>query len=162
MSTAQSAETFFVGQDVYAALKGRGWAPAKITAAAADGKYTVTDAETNESVANVPPASLHGVVPGGFDPAIPDLFRVNDLHPATLLMCLKARYEQQQAQYSRMGEMILSVNPFQRLELNGDHARDEYIAAPDASVLPPHVWQISDRAYKRIVASRLGNQSVVI
>ena len=157
------SETFFVGQDVYALTKARGWGPAKITAIAPDGKMEVADAQNGERHGNLQPAMVHGIVPGGYDPADPDLFRVNDLHPATLLLCLKARYESEQSvQYSRMGEMILSVNPFQRLPVNGEGERTKYLSAADASVLPPHVWQISDRAYKRIIASRLGNQSVVI
>jgi myosin heavy subunit len=157
------AETFFVGQDVYAVLRQKGWASAKIAAIQHDGKIDVTDSATGEKVSALQPALVHGILPGAFNPDDADLFRVNDLHPATLLLCLKARYEGPQAvQYSRMGEMILSVNPFQRLAVNGEGERDKYLKAPDAAVLPPHVWQIADKAFKRIVASRLGNQSVVI
>jgi len=105
---------------------------------------------------------IHGFIENSFDPQDPELFRVGDLHVATLLHCVKARCERLRLQYSRMGDMILSVNPFQQMPFNSDGERTKYLEASDPLQLPPHVWQISHKAFMQIIVRNQGNQSVVI
>lgn len=155
-------EQFIPGKRLYANIKGRGWCVCDHLETAPDGKLKVRPADGGDGLL-VLPNQAHNIYDGAFDAKDHDLFRVADLHLSTLLHCLKERYERLQQQYSKMGEMILSVNPFQRMEYNSMQERVKYLNAGDkASTLAPHVWQIADKAYLNVVARRLGNQSIVI
>lgn len=164
----EAIEAVVQGQKVYALSKTTGWCVGTVTTVVDDSsspsKKKASVQLTTGEIVTVPTvtSSIHTLIEGSYDANDADLFKVGDLHVATLLFCLKDRYEKLQRQYSKMGEMILSVNPFQVMPFNGPAERDKYLSAPATDQLPPHVWHIADKAYKQIVVRGLGNQSVVI
>lgn len=154
------AERLAANQEVYYFDAKNGWVRG-VVRQIESGKITVEDNATHNS--NVVTAeNVHGYIHESYDPEDPDLFHVSDLHVATLLYCIKDRYEQLQKQYSLMGEMVLSVNPFQLMAFNNEQERKKYLTAPDIRALPPHIWHVAYKAFNAIFQQGLGNQSVVI
>ena len=167
--------------EVYVDVPELGWTRA-VVENASDLETTVTlsiDAselpEGQELQMTVLSKQLHPVRYGAFDPTEPDLFRIGDLHAAPLLHCLTARYEASlspvgalstKQQYHRMGEMVLSVNPFQSMQYNSNDARTQCLIAledyhggrSNLSVSPfavPHVWHVADNAYRNAMKAPL-------
>lgn len=141
-------EHFHAGQAVYFVPVGMqaAWQTGTVQALnPADRKVTVT-ASTDGAKHVVPPASVHGIIERSYDVNDPDLFRIMDLHVATLLHCLKDRYEQQRHQYNSMGAMILSVNPFAPMPFNSAAEMQRYLAssAPDFRELNPSPHTLHD------------------
>lgn len=155
-----SAEHIAVNQQVYYNDSKRGWVRGVIRGIEKD-KATVLDAERNDT-AVVPVVNVHGFMLDSYDPADPDLFHVNDLHVATLLYCMKERYEALRQQYSVMGEMMMSVNPFRNMSINSAEEREKYLSMIDPRSLPPHIWQIAHKAFNAIFMHGHGNQSIVV
>ena len=157
------------GAAVYAVNREKGWLRGKVagpTAADPTQKLDICFEGESAATVGIPRLQVHPYLPNAFNAQDPDLFRVEDLHISTLLYCLKERYEGLRTQYSRMGGMILSVNPFARMPFNDDAERQKYLSLPTKDsmdvALPPHVWAIADKAYKEVVVRATGNQSVVI
>ncbi|KEG15576.1 putative myosin heavy chain MYA2-related [Trypanosoma grayi] len=155
-------ERVVVRQQVYYQHHQKGWLRGVVTGVLENEKKAqVEDAETGHKE-TVPLTHVHGYMEQGFDAEDPDLFHLSDLHVATTLYCIKQRFEQLKQQYSLMGEMVLSVNPFQLMEFNSDKHREKYLNSMETQLLPPHIWQVTHKAYTQIVVRGLGNQSVVI
>ena len=157
-----TAEQFYPNQRVYFSAA-KGWSLGKIvTVSQQDGKAEVRDDASGQSEKFSNLSLLHGFIDNCYDGREPELFKIGDLHVAPLLFCLKERFEVHRQQYSRMGEMILSVNPFQPMAFNAEAAKEEYLSSGDPLLLQPHVWQIAYKAFTQIVVRHQGNQSVVI
>lgn len=149
-------------QEVYYFLPQKGWLRGVVTAVLEkEKKVQVMDATTGQRE-TVSLKQIHGYIEDSFDPEDPDLFHLGDLHVATTLHCIKHRFEQLKQQYSLMGEMVLSVNPFQIMSFNTDAYREKYLTSAQPELLPPHIWQVAHRSYMHIVVRGLGNQSIVI
>ncbi|CUG03103.1 myosin heavy chain, putative [Bodo saltans] len=158
-------ERLSIGQRVYYPHNQRGWCLGKLLSVNTLEKKAEVEDEETRSVERLTQQSLpliHGFMENAFDARDPELFRVSDLHVATLLHCVKERCEKMKLQYSRMGDMILSINPFQPMGFNSDEERGKYLSAADPMQLAPHVWQISHKAFTQIIVRDQGNQSVVI
>ncbi|EPY42972.1 myosin XXI [Angomonas deanei] len=153
-------ERVAVSQEVYYFDAKSGWLRGKVTAVEGD-KVKVMDHST-ESEVTVSNEHVHGYISESYEAEDPDLFHVSDLHVATLLYCIKDRFEKLHQQYSLMGEMVLSVNPFQLMGFNSETERKRYLALPDPRSLPPHIWQVAHKAFNAINLQGLNNQSVVI
>lgn len=158
--TSKRDEHIAVNQKVYYMHPTRGWAVGTLVERG-DQKVTVQDRESR-AMEKVPPSSLHIYMDGAYSIDDDELFRISDLHVAPILFCIAERYEKKQQQYSRMGEIILSVNPFQRMPYNSDEEQRKYLDAPDVAKLSPHAWQAADKAFKDAFMRKLGNQSIVI
>lgn len=153
-------ERVAVKQEVYYFDAKNGWLRGVVTSVD-DKKVEVMDKATEKTV-SIPPADIHGFMSESYDASDPELFHVSDLHVATLLYCIKDRFENLNAMYSLMGEMVLSVNPFCLMAINGEVERKKYLAMPDPRPLPPHIWQVAHKAFNAIFLQSLNNQSVVI
>ena len=68
-------------------------------------------------------AKMHTHMEGSYSKEVSDLFGMGDLHSATLLYCLKDRYCEDDLMYTRMGEMIISINPFCRKSYNDEDVK---------------------------------------
>lgn len=162
MATEQKVERVVVGQQVYFQQQQKGWIRGVVKAVPeGSGKVQVEDAASG-NVETIPITRVHGYIPQAFDAENPDLFHLNDLHVAPALHCIKQRFEELHLQYSLLGEVVLSVNPFQPMPFNTDKNREKYLTSPNQRLLPPHVWQVAHRAYVQIIVRGLRNQSVVI
>ncbi|RNF25690.1 myosin XXI [Trypanosoma conorhini] len=155
-------ERIAVKQQVYYHLPQKGWLRGVIEAVLEGEKKAQVVSAATGNTETVPLTQIHGYMEQAYDASDPDLFHLSDLHVATTLYCIKERFEKLKQQYSIMGEMILSVNPFQLMPFNSDSHREKYLNARQAHLLPPHIWQVAHRAYAQIVIRGLGNQSVVI
>ena len=154
-------ERFFGGQNVYYFSATKGWTRGKL--AAMNREFIEVCDEESQLVEKVNNTELmHGFMENAYDANDPELFKIYDLHVATVLSCLKERYEKLGFQYSKMGEMVISVNPFQQKTYNGEAERLKYLNAKDPLTLQPHLWQIAHKAFIQIVIRGGGNQSVLI
>ncbi|KAF0683364.1 Aste57867_24576 [Aphanomyces stellatus] len=79
-----------------------------------------------------------------------DLITLPHLHEASILQALSSRYDNDTI-YTKIGDIILSINPFKRLPLYEDATMAQYSASPEnkffEQVLPPHLYTIGKRAF---------------
>ncbi|EAN90766.1 myosin heavy chain, putative [Trypanosoma cruzi] len=101
--------------------------------------------------------------PGVFDSFPDDLLEMPELHDALLLHVLRNRHARDLT-YMRIGEMVLSVNPFKVIASQADNCMELYLDHLDTaklpSGLPPHVWSVAHRAYVEMRA-RQANHSII-
>ncbi|KAF0689441.1 Aste57867_19113 [Aphanomyces stellatus] len=92
---------------------------------------------------------------------VPDLISLQYLHEPELLYAVCNRYEHDLI-YTYIGEILLSFNPFQRLNIYSSSQVQKYAAssAQDMS-LPPHVFAIAANAYKSLCDEKK-NQSILV
>eukprot|EP01059_Diplonema_ambulator_P011943 TRINITY_DN219_c1_g1_i1.p1 TRINITY_DN219_c1_g1~~TRINITY_DN219_c1_g1_i1.p1 ORF type:complete len:1038 (+),score=462.47 TRINITY_DN219_c1_g1_i1:78-3191(+) len=107
----------------------------------------------------VPQDDCHNHTEGAYDKSYNDLFAMGDLHQATLLYCLKGRYEDDGMMFTRMGEIIISINPFCFKEYNSREAMEKHTAGKWDH---PHTWEVAHKAYKKIIVMDRQNQSILI
>ncbi|CAK4080798.1 unnamed protein product [Aphanomyces euteiches] len=93
-----------------------------------------------------------------------DMISLPHLHEASILQALSTRYDQNTI-YTKIGDIILSINPFKRLPLYEDAIMSKYDASPEneffEQVLPPHLYTIGKRAF--VDMTRHGrDQSILI
>lgn len=85
-----------------------------------------------------------------------DLINLTHLHEATLVFCLRRRYEVDKI-YTNTGRILLALNPFKRLNLYSEESMQLYLAhniglagnsgGDEDSTIPPHCYQVAGRAY---------------
>nr|ACM48351.1 myosin [Leishmania donovani] len=153
-------ERVSVNQEVYYFDTKSGWL--RGTVKEVDGAKVTVEDNASQSAVKVAADNVHGYMSESYDIEDADLFHVSDLHVATLLHCVKDRFEKLHKQYSLMGEMVLSVNPFRLMPFNSEEERKEYLALPDPRMLPPHIWQVAHKAFNAVFVQGQGNQSIVI
>ena len=103
--------------------------------------------------------NVHNHTDGAYDKSYDDLFQMGDLHQSTLLYCLKGRYEESGMMYTRMGEIIISINPFQAKEYNH---MDRMQPHTEGKWECPHTWEVAHKAYKKIIIMDRRNQSILV
>lgn len=153
-------ERVSVNQEVYYLDTKSGWL--RGTVKEVDGAKVTVEDNASQSAVKVAADNVHSYISESYDIEDAELFHVSDLHVATLLHCVKDRFEKLHKQYSLMGEMVLSVNPFRLMPFNSDEERKKYLALPDPRMLPPHVWQVAHKAFNAVIVQGQGNQSIVI
>ena len=111
---------------------------------------------------------------------IEDLTELHHLHQCSVLNCLKARYMMDKI-YTSTGPVLISINPFKRLNLYGDDVVRKYRDEGESDIgvakqlkrspLPPHVFRVADLAYRRMSQANFGtfsdissapNQSILV
>ncbi|KAG8342263.1 Myosin head (motor domain) UBA TS N domain [Trypanosoma vivax] len=159
---SQGAERVLVGQQVYYLHHQRGWQRGVVASASTGGNSVqVRDAHAGGLV-SISLACVHGYIESAFDSEDPNLFNISDLHVATVLHCLKERFEKLHQQYSLLGEMLLSVNPFRPMPFNSDENCEKYLSSAELPPLPPHIWHAAHRAHSHLLLGDLGNQSILV
>ncbi|KAG9401694.1 hypothetical protein AC1031_009552 [Aphanomyces cochlioides] len=92
---------------------------------------------------------------------VPDLISLQYLHEPELLYAVCNRYEHDLI-YTYIGEILLSLNPFQRLDIYSHSDVRKYASASTHdSSLPPHVFAIAANAYKSLCEEKK-NQSILV
>ena len=92
-----------------------------------------------------------------------DLVTLTHLHEASILHVLNSRYHEDQI-YTQIGNILLAINPFQKLKLYGDQVMAQYSASvdePTREALAPHVYLVAQNAYENLVQEGK-NQSIII
>ncbi|KAG0482871.1 hypothetical protein HPP92_010955 [Vanilla planifolia] len=94
--------------------------------------------------------------PGGVD----DMTKLSYLHEPGVLQNLAARYELNEI-YTYTGNILIAVNPFQRLpHLYDLHMMEQYKGAPFGE-LSPHVFAVADVAYRAMMNEGKSNSILV-
>ncbi|KAI0494609.1 hypothetical protein KFK09_024750 [Dendrobium nobile] len=94
--------------------------------------------------------------PGGVD----DMTKLSYLHEPGVLQNLSARYELNEI-YTYTGNILIAVNPFQRLpHLYDIHMMEQYKGAPFGE-LSPHVFAVADVAYRAMINEGKSNSILV-
>ncbi|XP_042391236.1 myosin-17-like isoform X1 [Zingiber officinale] len=95
-------------------------------------------------------------LPGGVD----DMTKLSYLHEPGVLQNLAARYELNEI-YTYTGNILIAVNPFQRLpHLYDTHMMEQYKGAAFGE-LSPHVFAVADVAYRAMVNEGKNNSILV-
>lgn len=81
------------------------------------------------------------------------------LHEAGLLHNLQCRYNADKI-YTYTGNILIAVNPFQKLPIYGEDILMDYIGK-SIGVMPPHVYAIADLALRKMKTSGVG-QAIII
>ncbi|XP_030490697.2 myosin-17 isoform X1 [Cannabis sativa] len=114
-----------------------------------NGKTVITDSM------NVFPKDTE-VPPGGID----DMTKLSYLHEPGVLENLAIRYELNEI-YTYTGNILIAVNPFQRLDhLYDTHMMAQYKGAPFGE-LSPHVFAVGDAAYRAMINEGKSNSILV-
>ncbi|XP_077239309.1 myosin-9-like isoform X2 [Tasmannia lanceolata] len=93
---------------------------------------------------------------GGVD----DMTKLSYLHEPGVLQNLATRYELNEI-YTYTGNILISINPFQRLpHLYDVHMMTQYKGAPFGE-LSPHVFAVADVAYRAMINERKSNSILV-
>ncbi|CAJ1961119.1 unnamed protein product [Sphenostylis stenocarpa] len=93
---------------------------------------------------------------GGVD----DMTKLSYLHEPGVLQNLKTRYELNEI-YTYTGNILIAINPFQRLpHIYDSHMMEQYKGAPFGE-LSPHVFAIADVAYRAMVHEGKSNSILV-
>ncbi|KAI7735589.1 hypothetical protein M8C21_030752 [Ambrosia artemisiifolia] len=94
--------------------------------------------------------------PGGVD----DMTRLSYLHEPGVLQNLAARYELNEI-YTYTGNILIAINPFQRLpHLYDTHMMEQYKGAAFGE-LSPHVFAVADVAYRAMMNEGKNNSILV-
>ncbi|XP_024022505.1 myosin-17 [Morus notabilis] len=94
--------------------------------------------------------------PGGVD----DMTKLSYLHEPGVLENLATRYELNEI-YTYTGNILIAVNPFQRLpHLYDIHMMEQYKGAPFGE-LSPHVFAVGDAAYRAMINEGKNNSILV-
>ncbi|KAL4195257.1 hypothetical protein AMTRI_Chr05g63720 [Amborella trichopoda] len=94
--------------------------------------------------------------PGGVD----DMTKLSYLHEPGVLQNLATRYELNEI-YTYTGNILIAVNPFQRLpHLYGTHMMEQYKGAAFGE-LSPHVFAVADVAYRAMINEGKSNSILV-
>ncbi|KAF9612572.1 hypothetical protein IFM89_002168 [Coptis chinensis] len=94
--------------------------------------------------------------PGGVD----DMTKLSYLHEPGVLQNLAARYELNEI-YTYTGNILIAVNPFQRLpHLYDNHMMGQYKGAAFGE-LSPHVFAVADVAYRAMINEGKSNSILV-
>ena len=78
----------------------------------------------------------------------------------TITTTLTSRYVSQKI-YTRIGDILIALNPFEDLDLYSDEAITEYSTHHDVYSLPPHIYSISQDSFNSL-KSKGHNQCCVI
>ena len=97
----------------------------------------------------------------GTDPssqeAIEDMVKLGDLKEASILHNLRERFRRDDI-YTKIGTILVSVNPFKIVNLYSPDILEAYAVAADKKgdggqdVLPPHIFQLADQAYRNVIS----------
>ncbi|GLE10538.1 hypothetical protein PINS_up022684 [Pythium insidiosum] len=114
------------------------------------------------SVRRMRPVPLAHVLPR--DPSeayhlVDDLTKLVHLHEPAILQVLRKRFFHGRI-YTSTGSILVAVNPFRRLDMYADSVKARYYNdggdVDAAKRLPPHVYSVADKAFRRMLATTRG------
>jgi len=88
-----------------------------------------------------------------------DLVLLDTMNRPLILYNLRKRFQKEQI-YTRIGTILISINPYKMLPLYTPSVIEDYIKRGKRK-LPPHVFEIADQAFNYLREHELG-QSIVI
>ncbi|KAG9452106.1 hypothetical protein H6P81_005010 [Aristolochia fimbriata] len=146
-----------VGSHVWVEDPGTAWIDGEVT------KISGTSAEIDTSNGKKVTANLSKIYPKDMEaPAggVDDMTKLSYLHEPGVLQNLSTRYELNEI-YTYTGNILIAINPFQRLpHLYDAHMMEQYKGAPFGE-LSPHVFAVADVAYRAMVNEGKSNSILV-
>eukprot|EP00002_Diphylleia_rotans_P017738 TRINITY_DN343_c0_g2_i4.p1 TRINITY_DN343_c0_g2~~TRINITY_DN343_c0_g2_i4.p1 ORF type:complete len:1713 (-),score=401.63 TRINITY_DN343_c0_g2_i4:3715-8853(-) len=150
--------TFDLGTFVWVASESDAWVPGKVigngpsglNVTLDDGKEVTIEASKLKDVQAIHPSCLEG---------IEDMVQLADLHEAGLLHTLRKRFQENKI-YTYTGAILVSMNPYQPLDLYTNEILHSYRGKPLGS-MPPHIFAVADNAYRNMCENK-ADQAVVI
>ncbi|KAF8394312.1 hypothetical protein HHK36_020519 [Tetracentron sinense] len=126
-------------------------------------KINKEDAEIRTSNGKTVFANLSKIYPKDMEaPAggVDDMTKLSYLHEPGVLQNLATRYELNEI-YTYTGNILIAINPFQRLpHLYDAHMMEQYKGAPFGE-LSPHVFAVADVAYRAMINEGKSNSILV-
>ena len=91
-----------------------------------------------------------------------DLVQMDAVNQATILDSVSQRFARHVI-YTKLADILIALNPYQWLDkLYNEEVLQAYARmAPQGLDMPPHIFQVADRAYRGLVEERR-NQAIVI
>eukprot|EP01041_Mallomonas_annulata_P009509 gene9509-19762_t len=94
-----------------------------------------------------------------------DMTSLAFLNEAEMIECMRHRFLAKKI-YTNTGPILMAINPFERLPVYTTEAFEKYYTQTD-SKMEPHVYQMSDRAYRKMFVDRFDpdkreNQTVLV
>ncbi|KAH9618530.1 hypothetical protein KSS87_005395 [Heliosperma pusillum] len=152
-----SPDNIIIGSDVWLEDSKLAWIDGRVTRINGDDVHIQT---TNGKTVVAKKSKVYPkdteAPPGGVD----DMTRLSYLHEPGVLQNLAARYELNEI-YTYTGNILIAVNPFQRLpHLYDTHMMEQYKGAA-LGELSPHVFAIADVAYRAMINEGKSNAILV-
>ncbi|XP_010274858.1 PREDICTED: myosin-9-like [Nelumbo nucifera] len=126
-------------------------------------KISGVDAEVRTSNGKMVVANLSKIYPKDMEaPAggVDDMTKLSYLHEPGVLQNLSTRYELNEI-YTYTGNILIAINPFQRLpHIYDAHMMEQYKGAPFGE-LSPHVFAVADVAYRAMINEGKSNSILV-
>jgi len=89
-----------------------------------------------------------------------DMVKLNYLHEAGVLHNLRRRYARDEI-YTYTGQILIAVNPFQKIPHLYDQAMMEMYDGAEQGELSPHVYAVAEAAYKQMLSEGC-SQSILV
>jgi myosin heavy subunit len=94
------------------------------------------------------------------DPNLADLITLNELTENSVLHKLRMRFKTD-AIYTSVSAILVSVNPFKRLDIVSKPHLERFLKSRDLTKLEPHIWWVAKNAYEKMRKEGT-NQSVLV
>ncbi|KAL2327728.1 hypothetical protein Fmac_021155 [Flemingia macrophylla] len=117
------------------------------------------EASVSLSNGNVMKVGISEILPANPDflDGVDDLIKLGYLNEPSVLHNLKCRYSQGMV-YSKAGPILIALNPFKELQMNGN---DDVSAYRQRFIDSPNVYAMADAAYNNMIRDEV-NQSIII
>jgi myosin heavy subunit len=94
------------------------------------------------------------------EPELADLITLNELTENSVLHKLRMRFKKD-AIYTSVSAILVSVNPFKRLDIVSKPNLERFMKSRDLTKLEPHIWWVAKNAYEKM-RKEGNNQSVLV
>lgn len=135
------------------------WVPGRLVSAAPGSgrSFDVGGAPRVCADADVGPRIDH---PAGLSEDYDDMVKMEDVNEATILHNLRLRFATSRI-YTGIGDVLVSVNPFQALPIYGPEEVERYYSLRAGEEAPPHLFMVANNAYKGLTELS-HDQSIII
>eukprot|EP00743_Colponemidia_sp_Colp-15_P007995 GILK01008660.1.p1 GENE.GILK01008660.1~~GILK01008660.1.p1 ORF type:complete len:2044 (+),score=493.00 GILK01008660.1:237-6368(+) len=134
--------------------------PARVVQTMFDGSMQLdTERGKRITIRKEQTGSLIPLVKSSLKKLVEDLVMLDDMNEALILHNLKERFRRDKI-YSRVGTILISVNPFKQLPLYTPDIIDRYHKRGMREV-PPHVYEVADSAFVSLNSDST-SQSIII
>ena len=141
--------------------KEEAWIPVKFMRKKPNGKYEYQDVEgISFSISEKIHKKSIPMMKKSLQNYAHDLLMLDEVNEANILYNIKNRFLKQRI-YTRLGKILISVNPYKLYPLYTPEVIEKYQNARTVTQLPPHVYEIAKLAYEELEKTK-HPQSILI
>ena len=141
--------------------KEEAWIPVKFMRKKPNGKYEYQDVEgISFSISEKIHKKSIPMLKKSLQNYAHDLLMLDEVNEANILYNIKNRFLKQRI-YTRLGKILISVNPYKLYPLYTPEVIEKYQNARTVTQLPPHVYEIAKLAYEELEKTK-HPQSILI